>query len=598
MSRPGGAPRTLSRSVLMVAATIAAIFACDTTGDPQATGCLRVHQGDYGFPVKRIVAGSMAARLTQAGSDVVTERIGELVLAFFDADEEGHAILALDDLGIGELTTSLGPVDGALRDAILTLDLSALDLELLPGTSPARMTLTVTEAELGVEQAVVSGAIDLGIAGGDLACALSEGEAGYLAIVSFALEITLATDSEGGLAVGVEVLDVQIHDVSASIEVDCELEECQDGCSECQTLCEAGELIAGIGDGLVELLGALVNDLSTFLSDQIGAALIDALLNGKPIAVEGTLDVAALGGGLLPWLRDTEPLGVLVRPAADAFEVTGVGGSLGLEIDLDAGVDALEAHPCVGDPGAEPIFEAAGLPPWPDLLTDPDGSQRPYHMGLAISGAWLNEALWAAWKAGILCVDLESRDIAELTQGTVLLTASALELLLPGLSSIAGPHAPVRFRLRPRFDTWPAVDLDDPITGSPLGVHLADVHISLDVGLSGAWLRVLDVTTDLALGLRIEALEGARLGLTVETVDVGSLDADPSELLSYTKMEVIVPFVVDLAVGLVTQEAIELELDTSGLVSGALGVPLEPVIERIEVPQGWLRILLSLEVLE
>ena len=39
---------------------LGALFACDIAGTGGSPGCLRIHQGDYAFPVKRIVEGGVS----------------------------------------------------------------------------------------------------------------------------------------------------------------------------------------------------------------------------------------------------------------------------------------------------------------------------------------------------------------------------------------------------------------------------------------------------------------------------------------------------------------------------------------------------------
>ena len=68
----------LLRQLAMIAFVSAT--ACDFGGGAGvgcggSEGCLRVHQGDYEFPVKRIVPDSLRLRVTQGGMDFLTDII-------------------------------------------------------------------------------------------------------------------------------------------------------------------------------------------------------------------------------------------------------------------------------------------------------------------------------------------------------------------------------------------------------------------------------------------------------------------------------------------------------------------------------------------
>ena len=72
---------------------LSSLFAFDVGGATGSQGCLRVHQGDYTFPVKRVVKGAISTRVTAAGTNFITEHIQVLVGALFDMDEQGRAII-------------------------------------------------------------------------------------------------------------------------------------------------------------------------------------------------------------------------------------------------------------------------------------------------------------------------------------------------------------------------------------------------------------------------------------------------------------------------------------------------------------------------
>lgn len=585
----------LSSLRLLGAAAFLLWGACDI-GAPsgEGQGCLRIHQGEYSFPVKRIVKGGVVARVSQPGLDLVTGRIKQLVQGFFDVDEDGRAIVPLASLGLGAIGTEVGPFDAELRDLVLSVDLSALSVQLVPGSSPPRLTVTVTDAAVGIEAGEVAGGFEILFIGGDAACGLADGPTGYVALVSFTLEITLATDEDASLDVSVGVEAVDVADVSLSVVTDCGIVECTDGCGECQLLCGAADLAAQLAGFVQGVFDGLVDTLATFLADQLADLVLDEVLNGRPLAVEGELDVAGIGRLLLPYLATARPLGVLARPAGDAFASDGTGAGAGLDVLLDAGLDASPAHPCAGDIGLEPVFEAGAAPPFPQLLANGE----PYHLGIAVSGAVVNESVWALFKAGVLCVDADTDTLAELLGADATIRAATLDIMMPGLSSLAGRDAPVRVRLRPALDDLPVVRFDHPVTGAPIGLDLLDAVMALDVMVGDHFLQVLAVQADLGLGLAVDALPGARLGLRLEDLAVDDVRVIDDDVVSGAQLDLVIPFVVDLLMGILADQPISLDVDPTPLVEELLGLPLVPVVSAIEPAGDWLRILVSLEEAE
>ena len=632
-ARPPTRGATRGATVAMATA-LALTLGCDlgpTSAGASGGGCVRVHQGDYTFPVKRILRDSLAVRVTQHGADFLTEHLRQLVLAFFDADEDGQALVPLDALGLGDLSTELGPFSAQLTDVVVTLDLSSLTVAFVPGSNPARLRVTATDVAVGLASGVVAGSIDTALFQGDVACGLASGAhptsgGSYVALLSFELVLELATGDAGALDAHVVSLTVDTHDVALDVVTDCTLDACLDGltppdeseCGECKTVCGAADVASNLVSLFQELLDNVIDQLVSWLADDIANALLDALMNGKPIAVEGTLDTAALGGALLPYLRTATPLGVVGRPGDAGFAITCDAATAGLTVRLDAGVDAAQAHPCVGDPGADPPFTPSPAPPFP-LLAPRPGSNAPdgaaYHVGLALSDALVNEALWAAWKSGALCIDLTTQDLATLSSGLtrapLTLTARTLELLLPGVARIAGPDAPVRLRLRPHLDAHtPAVTQFGGTPAAPdadLTVRLTQATVAIEVSVGDHFLRVLSFRADLLLAVAVDPVAApaspsgpsrTALGLRVADVGLEHLTVPEGQLYAAADYDLIAPFVVDLALGVLSDLPLTLEVPTVGLVPDATGLPIEAVIVDVR-PAGdhddWLQILVALE---
>ena len=560
---------------------------CDFgVGETSGSGCARISQGDYDLPTKRIIKASVAARLTQRGMDFVTERIRELVLAFFDADADGRAVIPLASLGLGAFSTSLGPLDAEVRDLVLVVDLAALDVTFVPGSHPPRLRIAVDDAVVGLQQGTLAGTIDAFLFTGNVACGLANGANGRVAKLDLDLEIELATTPVGGLDVRVLPSTVRLQDVALSIRTDCALPECLDGlsppstaeCFECETICP----VVDIGSALVSVVQALFSDLVDglldLLADEVANVFLDGFLNGRPLAVEGTLDLAGLFGAVLPWLQTARDLGILARPAGDAFAISGSGDALGLDLVLDAGLDAAPTHPCVGALGPDPTYEPGLRPYFDGVARGPGGQGIPYDLALGVSGAVVNETLWALFKSGALCIDVTTADLANATGGDLVVTARALDLLLPGVTSLAGADAPVRIRVRPDLDLAPEpVRFGDGV-GTPLiGVSLRDTRVDVDVLVGDQFFRVIGFRADLTVGLAIDVLPGAKLGLRVDDVALDRFDLPDDELFAGARLELIAPFVVDLALGFLADRPITIEVGTSGLLDG-FGIPIAPEV--------------------
>ena len=603
-----------SRARLLLASlAVSLALGCDfgVTGE---SGCLRISQGGYSFPEKRVLSDAFAARLTASGIDFLTQRIKALVLSFFDADANGRAIIPLSSLGVGTLGTSLGPLAGQVRDVTLTVDLSRLEVRLIPNTSPARLEIFVEDAEVGLVDGTIAGSVNGTFFSGDVACGLANGPNGRVALLTLRLGLELGTNSRGELEVEVLPSSFDIQDFALSFETDCDKRECLDGlspgstseCFECETICPVADFGSDILSTLRSALDGLFDTLLDLLADEVANLVLDGFLNGRPLVVEGEIDIAAILGPWLSWMETARPLGLLARPAGAAFRVTGSGLSQGLDVSLDMGLDAA-AHPCATSPTAERTFGPGPRPTFEGQVVGPGGGLVSYELGLGLSDAVINEALWALWRSGALCVRADSGDIQALTGATF--TAQTLDLLLPGVVSIAGPEAPVRLSVLPRLDrgpdyvrigelTAPADPADPDGTGANALLTLAfsDAEVALDVMVGEAWLRMVAFSADLEVALDLRPTVDDEIEVAFSGVTLSALELPDNELFAVAGLEVIAPFVVELALGFLASQELSFALPLPEL-SGSLGLPLEAVVAAMGKagPEGdWLAIYVQL----
>jgi len=557
-------------------------FGCDF-GIGDGGGCARISQGDYRFPEKDIVSSSIAARVTQSGIDFLTQRIKTLVLTFFNADASGRALIPLGDLGLGALSTSLGPFDAEVRDLVLTLDLSRLEVRLVAGSSPARIEIYVENAEVGLVDGTIAGGVDGFLFNGDAACGLANGPDDRVALVTMRLQLELATDVFGAIDVNVLPSTFDLQDIAITLVTDCDRPECLDGlptgstneCLECETICPAVDFAADLVSIVQGAFDDLVDRLLNSLADELANLVLDGFLNGKPLAVEGTLDIAALLSPVLHWMEGARPLGVLAKPGGQAFRVSGFGDSLGLDIVLDAGVEAAATHPCVGKGWNERDFKPGPRPTFDGLAQTPDGLVS-YELGLGVSAAIINEAVWELWKSGALCIAVETDDLATLSGGRLILTARTLDLLLPGIADIAGAAAPVRIVVLPALDVGP--DYVRVGNGSPLlTIGLANAQVAVETLVGDGWLRMISFEADLALGLAMQPKLDGTIEIKIADVALEGLALPDNQIFARARLDVIAPFVVELALGFLTETPLSFDLGLSGLASG-FGLPLEAIV--------------------
>jgi hypothetical protein len=567
-------------------------------------GCVRVHQGDYTFPLKQVVKGAVKVRISQQGIDRLASKTKELLLGFFDADENGHAIIPLSELGLGELTTDLGPFEGKFRDVTLTLNLDALVVEIVEGAYPPRLRITVKNAEVGLLGGELVGTAEAGLFEGNAACLLGNGPSGKVALLSFELLFDLVVAADGTLDLSIKSTDVDLQDIDLSVTTDCSISECLDGetppsdaeCSECEALCDTVELVASLSSQFQGVFDQLIDELVSVLGDELSNVLADTLLNGKPFAVEGELDVGTLLGQVIDYLKGAQPLGLVVRPAGDGFE--SVSEPAGVEMLLDAGVTSMGLHECASADPADAVFTAKAAPKFPNNATKKDGTKVPYELGLTLSDAIVNETLWAAWRSGVLCLGITSSDLLTLTGGSLDLRASHLELLFPGLGSIVPAESPVRVSLSPGFSASdpPAITFGDGQEQSTITLPLPQLRVAIDVMVDGHPIQLIALQAGVTMGLSVETLGEAKLGLRVDTVDIDSISVIGNGFFGHAELDTIVELVVDLGVTVLEKTLGPIELDAGSLVSGLLDESLSlSVLQMADLGEtGWLTMLFGL----
>lgn len=364
-----------------------------------------------------------------------------------------------------------------------------------------------------------------------------------------------------------------------------------DGDNECQGVCFVGDLAID----LVGALGGLLNDvISGFLPGILESALVDVLdeFDGSPLSASGRLNLAGFAAGILP--ESSLDLGYGLAPTAGAFDVNRASatpaGALGMDLIMKTGFEAAPSlvddtsvpHPCVrpisgGDFSALYGAFEFQVPDAAPLTGVFNGSV--YHLGASLGAAALNQALFAAYNSGALCLEVSTESIARLTAGSdapFQLTAGAIDLLLEGkLNPLARPESPVIIALAPSQPPVLTYGAGDDTEGH-LKVSLPSVEVSFYALINERFSRVFAVAADVALqlsvfedpatsSLRISVVDGPRVDNFVEKYNELIPGVDVTGVL-----ESLVGIAFDAALG----DGLEFNFDVGPVLSDALGVPI------------------------
>lgn len=599
------------------------------------------------------VDDSVRFRLTQAGLDFVQARLPDLIQGFgtaFQPDPQNPAFfrfqltdaIELNDspriaLGVDADGEWASPTVFWLRRAPL---LEELHFELVEAPQQG-IAAHIEDLVLGIDGRLYAAA-----GGGEAACNIigtnstvcpAEAEdcdgMGLLTSVSFDLLITPRIGSGAEcdfpqlgecFLIDADVANVTLGNfdsssleitaatscVVASPEPDCD-GECSDtgtfdgqGDAECRLTCEASDFIA---DSAASLSGALEDTfegiLDGFVEDALGDALAD--IDGMPATAAARLDLETL----LPFGASALDVGYDLSPGAEAFDIncaagTDCAGARGMDIVMSTGVEAapdeapseaVPPHDCV-----LPVDEAAFLALYGaseftaplDVALTGEQAGVPYHLGLSIARVGMNQALFAAYNTGVLCLDLDSEDVHALTSGAFPLSAGTLNTLTGGqLAALTPSSSPALVTLTPSSPPVARLGAGDETEGH-LILEWKRVRVGFYVFLYERYARVFAVDVDLSLELTALYDDvGQILELSISSgPTLENYEQVYSELLpgvDYTELlEGLVGNVIDQMLG--GQLSFEVDLGIGGLLSNATGVPLAVEVSGIETvgPSG------------
>jgi len=224
-------------------------------------------------------------------------------------------------------------------------------------------------------------------------------------------------------------------------------------------------VVAPLRDIVNDQIQELVRDLGPELEDALNSFRIDERfdVNGAEVAIQ------------------LDPTDVEVVPA-------------GMRLVLGGSASA-EEHPCIARNGIQTSRSTAS--PVPGILDIPTGID-PHDVGILADDDFINQALFAVYRAGALCVDLEG------AQAGLPLDTSLLALLAPGsFDDLFAQTRPLRLELRPlRPPTATAAGRHD------LTVQVRDLQLDIYAELDGRMAALLGVDLEIDAGVDL-AFDGS-----------------------------------------------------------------------------------------
>ncbi len=574
----------------------------------------------------RGVDDGVRMRLSQSGLDFLQENLKTILISQFDTVPGDPNTLAINVppqvingsnplVNLGFSTRTPGDNAANPNNAIETfqtqilVDVAELENQLDFNFDDAQnaIRLTITNLPIGIN-ARVYGDVDFGFGVSDAACNILGTNNGFVTTVSFDMllrpdvgrdaQCDDAPPNSECLLVSVELTSFDIGDIGLDVS-----NPGPNGSAVCgdsvigeqeDIECEIGCTLVDFGfDAVGALAGFLVDNLNGLIRPILETAINNALdgVDGAPISASGRFDVAQAAPGILP--ESALDLGFSVGPTGDAFNVNNpAGGSLGMDLILKSGFEAAPAldpneladvpHPCVrpiegaefadlfGD-GVRGEFEVADAEPLNGTF---EGA--PYHLGASLAKPALNQAMFALYNTGALCLEINSDSINTLTGGAFQLSAGTLDLLTSGkLKQFADPNAPAIIAIspsQPPVISYGAGTVDE----GHILVTWPNVEVSFYVLMFERFARVFAVSADISLQIAVFNEPGSET-LKISVVDgpnVENFVENYNELLPGVNFTEVLESLIGVAFDAALGDGLEFEYNIGGALSDALGIPI------------------------
>lgn len=630
---------TLASRAVFVTAMAFLLYGC--TGGLSCGGDAGSCINAYPYPASGISNGTAPVddgarmRMTQAGLDFLSTHVKDLLIAVAAEDPNNPDVLMIStteefDIGYG----ALGQGDNETHPTEIFLDASdfadSIEMEFIEGAGQG-IRIRAVDVPVGLQARHF---VDWGL--GNAACDLFGTNSEYGGepwVTGVTMELLIKPRVTTGaecdvqgiecLKIDVEVIDLDVDPRNnfgaGAIELDKPYSACpSDGLGDCSEECSDTVIIidpngdnectgvCGVNDAILDtlaaLFGVLENLLGGFLPGLVEGLVRNALadFDGAPIAVADRLNLAELSDNLIP--PTSHELGYLAGPTSNAFDVNCPTGSncdetRGMDFIFKTGLeaappedpeDALSVpHPCVeplvGVDFADLYGNGEFLAPDAQQLTgELDGV--PYHLGVSLAKASVNQALYAVYNAGTLCLELDSDKVHELAGGAFPLSAGTLDLLTEGkLRQFAPPTAPAIVTITPTSP--PIFELGEGTdTEGHLNATWDDVVVGFYVLVYDRFARVFAVDVDISASLSIY-VDPAEETLQIAIVDGPNIDGFSeryNELLPGVRFDEVLASLVSLAFDSLLGDDLGFSYDIANALSSALGVPLYVDFQGLE----------------
>lgn len=379
--------------------------------------------------------------------------------------------------------------------------------------------------------------------------------------------------------------------------------------AECDAVCPVLDTSMGVISEVDDLLGPLLDVAAGAVVNNLLSAIF-ASVNGQPLDAQNRIAVGSVAGGISS-LQAANDLGTSLQPSTGTFRVNCPGGSAacderrGMDLVMSSGFEAV--HDVTGgkpapNPCVQPIagvdfvrlygsaaFEAPDGTPLTGEFTS-GTAPHVYHLGGSVARASLNQLGFAAYHAGLLCLELGGEEIHALSNGAFVLTAGAIDLLSGGaLGQFVDPLAPamlVTAPEQPPLFTLGAGTAADPL----LQVDLKRLRFGLYVMMYERMLRVFEVVGDVNIGLNLTADPTTHelQFVVVGGPELGNFEELYNELLPFADFGELLPALIEIALGAVLSDNLAFNYDISPLLEDSLGIPLDVTLAGVETngPSG------------
>lgn len=309
-----------------------------------------------------------------------------------------------------------------------------------------------------------------------------------------------------------------------------------------------------IDSTLQDTLGSLADDLNPTIDEALAGI-------GDQLVIEQVVDV--LGSNLE------------IRLAPSTCDIT----EDGLRFQMEALIDAETPHSCVAKYDTGESMETPSTLPGAGII--PAAVGTPFHASALIADEFLNQAMYGAWRTGVLCQELGGPE-APAFDLPIPIDSTLLALLAPGVYDDFFPEsAAILLKTRPEQPPIVEMQPDDidllvPNLGLEIytqidgrAAKLLDVNLDMDVDL--------DITTDPSLGI-VEVgigLEDALDATVLQNEFVPGTDLDVEAGVEGLLSNPALSGLLDEALGGlggIGLPPLEFDFDGDGIIDESLGI--------------------------